>query len=187
VLPRPKNSRATPPERGRAAFRASLSGLRPDRIGSWLRTNDNTMKKNYYIGLDVHKETIAIAYTKEGSRKEPTYHSTCGGSNPAAERALRSLARKLKVAFKKDDASRLGQLSFHKTIFSPESNVKVGIVPQNGGLGVVKSQVTGYKVNEPFAPVGIFPHFFFYISVDVNGLIYLSGCVICFCTHNTVF
>ncbi len=58
------------------------------------------MKKNYYIGLDVHKETIAIAYTKEGSRKEPTYHSTCGGSNPAAERALRSLARKLKVAFK---------------------------------------------------------------------------------------
>ena len=58
------------------------------------------MKKNYYIGLDVHKETIAIAYTKEGSRKEPTYHSTCGGSNLAAERALRSLARKLKVAFK---------------------------------------------------------------------------------------
>lgn len=58
------------------------------------------MNKNYYIGLDVHKETIAIAYTKEGSRKEPTYHSTCGGSNPAAERALRSLARKLKVAFK---------------------------------------------------------------------------------------
>jgi transposase len=65
-----------------------------------LQTNDNTMNKNYYIGLDVHKETIAIAYTKEGSRNEPTYHSTCGGSNPAAERALRSLARKLKVAFK---------------------------------------------------------------------------------------
>lgn len=55
------------------------------------------MKKTYYIGLDVHKDTIAIAYAIEGSRKNATYHGTCGGSNLAAERALRALAKKLGV------------------------------------------------------------------------------------------
>ncbi|MCF6299057.1 MAG: IS110 family transposase [Thiomicrorhabdus sp.] len=58
------------------------------------------MKKTYYIGLDVHKETIAIAYTFSGSRSDATYHGGCGGSNPAAETALRKLAKKLKVKFK---------------------------------------------------------------------------------------
>jgi hypothetical protein len=43
------------------------------------------MKKKYYIGLDVHKESIAIAYTWAGSRKEATYHGECGGSNLSAE------------------------------------------------------------------------------------------------------
>ena len=57
------------------------------------------MKKKYYIGLDVHKESIAIAYTWEGSRSAPTYHGECGGSNLSAERALRALAKKLGVAF----------------------------------------------------------------------------------------
>ena len=28
------------------------------------------MKNTYYIGLDVHKESIAIAHAYEGSRKE---------------------------------------------------------------------------------------------------------------------
>ena len=55
------------------------------------------MKRTYYIGLDVHKETIAIAYTFEGSRSEAIYHGTCGGSNLAIERALRALAKKLGV------------------------------------------------------------------------------------------
>jgi len=55
------------------------------------------MKKTYYIGLDVHKETIAIAYTFSGTREVATYHGECGGSNPAAERALRKLAAKLGV------------------------------------------------------------------------------------------
>ena len=58
------------------------------------------MKKTYYIGLDVHKDSIAIAYTWEGSRREATYHGQCGGSNLSAERALRDLARKLGVGFK---------------------------------------------------------------------------------------
>ena len=58
------------------------------------------MKKTYYIGLDVHKESIAIAYTTEGSRREAVYHGSCGGSNLSAEDALRKLAKKLGVAFK---------------------------------------------------------------------------------------
>ena len=55
------------------------------------------MNKTYYIGLDVHKDTIAIAHTFEGSREDATYHGTSGGSNLAAERALRKLAKKLGV------------------------------------------------------------------------------------------
>lgn len=58
------------------------------------------MKPIYYIGLDVHKETIAIAYTWGGSRQAPTYAGDCGGSNLAAERALRKLAKKLGVALR---------------------------------------------------------------------------------------
>lgn len=55
------------------------------------------MTKKYYIGLDVHKDSIAIAYTHEGSRQEAAFHGTCGGSNLAIERALRTLAKKLGV------------------------------------------------------------------------------------------
>ncbi len=55
------------------------------------------MKEIYYIGLGVHKDTIAIASIKSNSRAEATYHSTCGGSNAAVERALRKLAKKLGV------------------------------------------------------------------------------------------
>lgn len=55
------------------------------------------MNKTYYIGLDVHKETIAIAYTCSGSRKDATYYGECGGSNLACERGLRKLGRKLGV------------------------------------------------------------------------------------------
>ena len=46
------------------------------------------MKKQYYIGLDVHKNSIAIAYTYTGSRSEPTYYGTFGGSNLTCERKL---------------------------------------------------------------------------------------------------
>ena len=58
------------------------------------------MTNTYYIGLDVHKESIAIAIALGGSRKEAVYHGSCGGSNLAAERALRALAKKLGVKFK---------------------------------------------------------------------------------------
>ena len=58
------------------------------------------MNTTYYIGLDVHKDSIAIAYAQEGDRKDAAYHGSCGGSNPAAEAALRKLAKKLGVDFK---------------------------------------------------------------------------------------
>lgn len=57
------------------------------------------MKKIYYIGLDVHKETVAIAHIKSTSRSEAIYHGICGGSNAAVERALRKLAKDLEVKF----------------------------------------------------------------------------------------
>ena len=58
------------------------------------------MKTSYYIGLDVHKDSIAIAFTKAGERKEPTYFGECGGSVLAAERCLRRVAAKLGVALR---------------------------------------------------------------------------------------
>ena len=55
------------------------------------------MKIQYYIGLDVHKETVAIASIKSNSRGDAIYKATCGGSNAAVERALRKLAKELGV------------------------------------------------------------------------------------------
>ncbi|MGL5018296.1 MAG: hypothetical protein ACRDBP_09200 [Luteolibacter sp.] len=60
---------------------------------------EHTSPKTYYVGLDVHKETIAIAYVTGGTRDEPVYHGPCGGSVIAAERALRKLAEKIGVEF----------------------------------------------------------------------------------------
>lgn len=55
------------------------------------------MKETYYVGLDVHKNSIAIAYAAGSSRKPATYYGECGGSNLAAENALRKVAKKLGV------------------------------------------------------------------------------------------
>jgi transposase len=57
------------------------------------------MTHTYYVGLDVHKETISIAHALGESRDEPTYHGECGGSIAAATRALQKLAEKLNVKF----------------------------------------------------------------------------------------
>ena len=57
------------------------------------------MSLTYYIGLDVHKDSVAIAYTSERARQKPLFHGSCGGSNLAVERALRALAKKLQVPF----------------------------------------------------------------------------------------
>lgn len=58
------------------------------------------MKDTYYIGLDAHKDSIAIAYAIGGRRAKSTFHGGCGGSLPATEAALRKLAKKLEVKFK---------------------------------------------------------------------------------------
>ena len=55
------------------------------------------MKNTYYIGLDVHKDSIAIAYALGGSREDATYYGECAGSLPTAERTLRKVAKKLGV------------------------------------------------------------------------------------------
>lgn len=89
------------------------------------------MKTTYYIGLDVHKETVAIAYAKAGGREEPRYHGGCGGSNLSVERALRALAkslgvdpRSLRVCYEAGPcgfvlARRLAQLGVETTVISP--------------------------------------------------------------------
>ncbi|MBK1790207.1 IS110 family transposase [Persicirhabdus sediminis] len=59
--------------------------------------------KKYYVGLDVHKESVAIASIKEGERGEANYFGSCGGSNLAVERALRKLAKQLGVDVKELD------------------------------------------------------------------------------------
>ncbi len=64
------------------------------------QTNDNTMNKTYYLGLDVHSEKNAIAHALEGSREEVTYYGSCGASVPNTEVTLRRLAKKLGVNFK---------------------------------------------------------------------------------------
>ena len=44
------------------------------------------MNKQYYIGLDVHKNTIAIAYTHSGSRSEAIYWESYSNNNLTYER-----------------------------------------------------------------------------------------------------
>ena len=86
--------------RVRAACLESLRNMSSRKTKPKQLIITNTMKKQvYYIGLDVHKETVAIAFIQSNSRAEATYHGTCAGSNPAVENALRKLAKKLKVKF----------------------------------------------------------------------------------------
>lgn len=89
------------------------------------------MKSPYYIGLDLHKDSIAIAYALGGSRKPASYFGECGGSNLAAERALRKLAKKhgvklqdLKICYEAGPsgfvlARRLLQLGVECVVVSP--------------------------------------------------------------------
>jgi len=58
------------------------------------------MKTIYYIGLDVHKETIAIASACGGNREDAVYYGQCGGSVLVAVRTLRKLAKQLGVEFR---------------------------------------------------------------------------------------
>jgi len=99
------------------------------------------MTHTYYIGLDVHKDSIAIAYAIEGSRKEPIYHGECGGSNPAIEKKLRKLAKSLgqkiqdlKVCYEAGPtgfvlARRLIQLGVHCVLMAPSKTERKATEP----------------------------------------------------------
>lgn len=58
------------------------------------------MSKTYYLGLDVHKEKIAIAHAAAGEREEPVYYGKCAASVQNTERTLRKIAKKLEVEFR---------------------------------------------------------------------------------------
>ena len=95
------------------------------------------MKKTYYIGLDVHKETVAIAWA--GPKGEPEFYGTCGSSNLSVERTLRRLAKTLgaeykdlKVAYEAGPtgfvlARRLLQTGLEVTVVAPS------LIPRKAG------------------------------------------------------
>jgi hypothetical protein len=58
------------------------------------------MSNTYYLGLDVHKEEIAIAYATAGDRDDPLYYGKCAASVQNIERTLRKIAKKLGVEFR---------------------------------------------------------------------------------------
>jgi hypothetical protein len=55
------------------------------------------MSKTYYLGLDVHKEKVAIAHAAAGEREDPVYYGKCAASVQNTERTLRKIAKKLEV------------------------------------------------------------------------------------------
>jgi len=80
-------------------FVGYLSDSGPERPIQHNRIPKLIMKIHYYIGLDVHKETVAIASIKSNSRGDAIFYGTCRGSNKAVEAALRKLAKQLGVKF----------------------------------------------------------------------------------------
>jgi transposase len=92
--------------------------------------------KEYYIGLDAHKESVAISYALGGSREAAVYHGTCGGSLLAVETALRKLAKKLEVPFRELKvcyeagptgfvlARRLRQLKLECVVMAPTKSTR---------------------------------------------------------------
>lgn len=98
--------------------------------------DDNTMNTTYYVGLDAHKDSVAIAYAIGACRSKAVYHGSCGGSLPAVENALRKLARKLgtplrdlKVCYEAGPtgfvlARRLRQLGLECVVMAPTKTAR---------------------------------------------------------------
>jgi transposase len=58
------------------------------------------MSRTYHLGLDVHKEKVAIAHAAAGEREDPVYYGKCAASVQNTERTLRKIAKKLEVEFR---------------------------------------------------------------------------------------
>ena len=95
------------------------------------------MNDTYYIGLDVHKETVAVAWA--GSEGQLQFHGNCVSSLRTVEDTLRRLAKKLgtdfkelKVAYEAGPtgfvlARRLRQLGLAVTVAAPS------LIPRGAG------------------------------------------------------
>ena len=74
-----------------------MLGTRLQQAGRTTRThmkkNTDTRTKQLHIGLDVHKESITVAYAEEGGGA-PVHHGKWGGTNLAVTRGLGTLLNK---------------------------------------------------------------------------------------------
>jgi len=92
----------------------------------------------YYIGLDVHKSTISVAYAAAGG-SDPVLYGKTAGSNLAVERALTKLCKKigaekgdLRICYEAGPtgfvlARRLIQLGYDCSVIAPSK------IPQKSG------------------------------------------------------
>lgn len=108
------------------------------------------MNKTYYIGLDVHKETVAIAWAR--SEEGPEFYGNCGSSLRCVETTLRKLAKKLgaefrdlKVAYEAGPtgfvlARRLIQLGLEVTVAAPS------LIPRKPGERIKTDQRDALKL-----------------------------------------
>lgn len=95
------------------------------------------MNHTYYIGLDVHKETVAAAWA--GPEGQPQFHGNCASSLRTVEDMLRRVAKKLGTGFKELKvayeagptgfvlARRLKQLGIAVTVAAPS------LIPRGAG------------------------------------------------------
>ena len=112
----------------------------------------STTKLTYYIGLDVHKNSISVGYACSGG-SSPEFYGKLGGSNQAVERGLLRLRKKLGA--EKEDlricyeagptgfvlARRLLQLGYDAIVVAPSKiptkpGDKVKIIPPASGSAV---------------------------------------------------
>ncbi len=101
-----------------------------DRIHLMKKETKATTSQTYYIGLDVHKNSVSVGYAG-GAGGVPEYYGKLGGSNQAVERGLLRLRKKLGAG--KDDlricyeagptgfvlARRLLQLGYDAIVVAP--------------------------------------------------------------------
>ncbi|TMV02564.1 hypothetical protein FGK63_20255 [Ruegeria sediminis] len=75
------------------------------------------MNKTLYVGLDVHKDTIAVAVAEDGRGGEIRFHGTIVNSADAVLRLRKTLTAKGNVLFR-PSRRRLRLHGFKQSIFS---------------------------------------------------------------------